>query len=115
MQQLYNIKITYIQETSEVVDGNNIVSYEYWLEYMIRNNNGTFRSDMASDCIRKEYVRVTDRNGTIGIDVLSPYQTATMPDNIEIYKILLISGIFVITVSVGTFFYVCIKRKTQKN
>ncbi len=75
MQQLYNIKITYVTSSSEVVDGSTIESYDYWLEYMIRKNNGTFRNDMESDCIRKEYVRVTNRNGVLGIDVLAPYNT----------------------------------------
>ena len=30
---------------------------------------------MESDCIKKEYVRVTDRDGILGIDVLAPYNT----------------------------------------
>ena len=38
-------------------------------------NNGTFRNDMGSDCVRKEYVRVTQREDEIGIDVLAPYTT----------------------------------------
>ncbi len=76
MQQLYNIKITYVTSSSEVIDGFTVESYDYWLEYMIRQNNGTFRNDMESDCIKKEYVRVTDRNGILGIDVLAPYNTA---------------------------------------
>ena len=75
MQQLYNIKITYVTSSSEVVDGFNVESYDYWLEYMIRQNNGTFRNDMESDCVKKEYVRVTNRNGILGIDVLAPYVT----------------------------------------
>jgi hypothetical protein len=75
MQQLYNIRITYITSSSETIDGFTTESYDYWLEYMIRKNNGTFRNDMGSDCIKKEYVRVTDRNGILGIDVLAPYNT----------------------------------------
>lgn len=78
MQQLYNIKIAYVTSSSAEVDGSTHVSHDFWLEYMIRKNNGTFRNDMESDCIRKEYVRVTDRNGTLGIDVLAPYTTATV-------------------------------------
>jgi hypothetical protein len=42
---------------------------------MIRKNNGTFRNDMPSDCIKKEYVRVTNRNGDYRIDVLAPFKT----------------------------------------
>lgn len=115
MQQLYNIKIAYIENNVQMVDGTNEVSYDYWLEYMIRNNNGTFRSDMASDCIRKEYVRVTDRNGRIGIDVLAPYQTATLPDNIEVYKIISILAVFLITILISMSLYFYMKRRVKKN
>lgn len=76
MQQLYNIKISYVTSLATTdADGSTYQSHDYWLEYMIHKNNGTFRSDMGSDCIRKEYVRVTDRDGSLGIDVLAPYVT----------------------------------------
>jgi hypothetical protein len=94
MQQLYNIKITYIDTVSEEVDGNTYVSNDYWLEYMIRKNNGTFRNDMESDCIRKEYVRVTDRAGEMGIDVLSPFTTQVKNEQvIDIPKILTLTAV----------------------
>ena len=75
MQQLYNIRITYVNSYSENIDGYTEYCYDFWLEYMIHKNNGTFRNDMESDCIRKEYVRVTDRGGILAIDVLAPYNT----------------------------------------
>lgn len=77
MQQLYNIKITYIDSLTQNTDGETCVSYNYWLEYMIHRNNGTFRHDMGSDCIRKEYVRITEREGRMEIDVLAPYKTVS--------------------------------------
>lgn len=113
MQQLYNIKITYIQTLSEVVDGETYVSNDYWLEYMIRKNNGTFRNDMESDCVKKEYVRVTDRAGDIGIDVLAPYNTQNQNINpIETEKIItvfVISVVLILLVGIGI--YWIIKRK----
>lgn len=78
MQQLYNIKISYVTSLTTEEDGQEYQSHDYWLEYMIHKNNGTFRSDMGSDCVRKEYVRVTDRNGKLGIDVLAPYVTQAL-------------------------------------
>ncbi len=75
MQQLYNIKVTYIDDTITESDGYTYSSQDFWLEYMIRKNNGTFRSDMASDCIKKEYVRITNRNDEYEIDVLAPFKT----------------------------------------
>lgn len=79
MQQLYCIKITYITDTTTETNGYSYSSQDFWLEYMIRKNNGTFRNDMPSDCIKKEYVRVTNRNGDYRIDVLSPFKT-TAPE-----------------------------------
>lgn len=106
MQQLYNIKISYIQNSSEIVEGNTNTSYDYWLEYMIRNNNGTFRSDMESDCIRREYVRVTKRADEIGIDVLAPYTTEENRQEIvstgEAIKIVLIATVVVAIVCIAS-------------
>lgn len=98
MQQLYNIRITYVQTLTEEVDGELLTSCDYWLEYKIRKNNGTFRNDMESDCIREEYVRITKRDDRIGIDVLTPY--TTKPIESEIIKpedIILISVIAIVT------------------
>ena len=75
MQQLYNIKVTYITDATAESDGYTYSSQDFWLEYMIRKNNGTFRNDMASDCIKKEYVRITNRNDEYEIDVLAPFKT----------------------------------------
>jgi hypothetical protein len=43
----------------------------YVVEYMIRQNNGTFRTDVGSDAIRKQLVVVTDREGEMRIDTVS--------------------------------------------
>ena len=53
MQQLYDIKISKVQET--IVNGQ-YTQYEFELEYRIRNNNGTFRTDIGSDESKKQYV-----------------------------------------------------------
>lgn len=101
MQQLYNIKITYVETLSQDIDGETYVSYDYWLEYMIRQNNGTFRHDMGSDCIRKEYVRVTEREGEMKIDVLAPYKTASTPQStIGVDEILSIAAIAILIMSI---------------
>ena len=116
MQQLYNIKITYVQTSSEVVDGTTHTSYDYWLEYMIRMNNGTFRNDMESDCVRKEYVRVTQRPEKLGIDVLAPYTTEQINSEVigtdKIMKISLIAAVAICTVTV--IFVLNFKKKSKK-
>ncbi len=114
MQQLYNIKITYASATSTVVDGYTHVSYDYWLEYMIRQNNGTFRSDMDSDCIRKEYVRVTERRNELGIDILAPYRTSTVPNSgISTGKLIALVAVPVLLIGSVVVGVVIIAKKTK--
>jgi hypothetical protein len=75
-QKLYDIEIEFYQETSTNEDGDTVNSFDYWLYYKIRRNNGTFRNDMASDCSRKEYIRVSERDGKWKIDILKPFVTS---------------------------------------
>lgn len=53
MQQLYDIRISKVQET--IVNGE-YTQYEFELEYRIRNNDGTFRTDIGSDESKRQYV-----------------------------------------------------------
>lgn len=53
MQQLYDIKISKVQET--IVNGE-YTQYEFELEYRIRNNDGTFRTDIGSDESKRQYI-----------------------------------------------------------
>ena len=73
MQQLYNIKITYVQMLEEVVDGNTVTSYDYWLEYMIRNNNGTFRNDIGSDGSKTLLFTLIGDGTQVKIDAINHY------------------------------------------
>ena len=70
-QKLYNITIT-LQTREEVNEEGQSYNREiYVVEYMIRQNNGTFRTDVGSDAIRKQLVVVTDREGEMRIDTVS--------------------------------------------
>ncbi|NLW73775.1 MAG: hypothetical protein GX057_02610 [Clostridiales bacterium] len=60
MQKLYNILITKISETKD--------GYLFTLEYMIKDNNGTFRTDIGSDASRKQYITLTDKTGKLLIE-----------------------------------------------
>ena len=53
MQQLYDIRISKVQET--IVNGE-YTQYEFELEDRIRNNDGTFRTDIGSDESKRQYV-----------------------------------------------------------
>ena len=115
MQQLYNIKITYVTSTGETVDGATTTSFDYWLEYMIRQNNGTFRNDMESDCIKKEYVRVTNRDGILGIDILAPYNTEPKQRaGVDDARIITAFGVSVVLVGGSCYLgYLLIKKKYE--
>ncbi len=112
MQQLYNIKVTYITDTTTESNGYTYSSQDFWLEYMIRKNNGTFRSDMASDCIKKEYVRITNRDGEYEIDVLAPFKTEIKQESgFDSTTIASIIGVSVLVVLAVTVCCVIINKK----
>lgn len=52
MQQLYDIRLTKVKETN--MDAG-YTQYEFEVEYRIRNNNGTFRTDIGDGESRKQY------------------------------------------------------------
>jgi hypothetical protein len=57
MQQVYDIRLTKVKET-EMSEG--YTQYEFEVEYRIRNNNGTFRTDIGHDESRKQYFVLSD-------------------------------------------------------
>ena len=70
-QKLYNITIT-LQTREEVTEEGKTFDREiYVVEYMIRQNNGTFRTDVGSDAIRKQLIVLTNREGEMRIDTVS--------------------------------------------
>ena len=70
-QKLYNITITLHSREEVTEEGNTFEREIYVVEYMIRQNNGTFRTDVGSDAIRKQLIVVTDREGEMRIDTVS--------------------------------------------
>ena len=112
MQQLYNIKVTYITDTTPESDGYTYSSQDFWLEYMIRKNNGTLRNDMASDCIKKEYVRITNRDGEYEIDVLAPFKTESkQKQEIKSGTIVAIAGVSLLVIIAVTSCCVIVNKK----
>ena len=67
MQQLYDIKLTLIKETEKTEDGKRYTQYEFEVEYRIRHNNGTFRTDIDEGESKKQYFILSD---SISKDVL---------------------------------------------
>ena len=57
MQQLYDIQLTKISET-EMNAG--YTQYEFEVEYRIRHNNGTFRTDIGDGESKKQYFILSD-------------------------------------------------------
>ena len=60
MQRLYDIKITKVSESQQSGEKGKYTQYEYEVEYKIRKNNGTFRTDIGSDASRKQYFVISD-------------------------------------------------------
>ncbi len=52
MQQVYDIKLTKVKET---IMSEGYTQYEFEVEYRIRENNGTFRTDIGDGESRKQY------------------------------------------------------------
>ncbi|MCQ2427613.1 MAG: hypothetical protein MJ137_04330 [Clostridia bacterium] len=75
-QKLYDIVISYDGEPDGAFP-NTGETRAFWVEYKIRMNNGTFRNDMGSNCVRKEYVCVSVREGKGEIDFLTVYKTGS--------------------------------------
>jgi len=67
-QMLYNITVTFYS-TEKQDDGSVLTSYK--LEYMIYENNGTYRRDIGSDMSRPQLVTLRiEKDGTIAIEKL---------------------------------------------
>lgn len=62
-QKIYDIKITEMQAESKSDGTNSFIEYTYTLEYRIRHNNGSLRKDIGSDQIKKQYIKLSNRNG----------------------------------------------------
>ena len=73
-QKLYDIRMTYVSYDALNENGTSVEKWCFWLEYKIKDNNGTFRNDMGSNCSRKEYVQLSKRKG------------ATLIDSVEVWK-----------------------------
>ena len=74
-QKLYDVKFSLISYGDIEEDGAKHESFHFWIEYKIKDNNGTFRNDMGSDATRKEYAVLTIRDESVQIDALVPYNT----------------------------------------
>lgn len=74
MQRLYDIKLTKINETTVSGDTGKYTQYEYEVEYKIRLNDGTFRTDIGHDESKKQYFVLSDSvTGEVLIDQILDY------------------------------------------
>ncbi len=71
MQRVYDIVITKEREQA-VTDSESgkYNEYIYSVEYKIRKNDGTYRTDIGHDASRPQYFQLTDREGSVKIDRL---------------------------------------------
>lgn len=77
MQRLYDIKLTKNNETLVVGEKGKYTQYEYEVEYKIRLNDGTFRTDIGHDESKKQYFVLSDSvTGEVLIDQILEYNYA---------------------------------------
>lgn len=77
MQRLYDIKLTKINETIVADEKGKYTQYEYEVEYKIRLNDGTFRTDIGHDESKKQYFVLSDSvTGEVLIDQILEYNYA---------------------------------------
>ena len=69
-QRLYDMLISYNGPTEGRED-----SFVFTVEYKIMKNDGTFRSDMGSDCSKKEIFTVTLYDDEVEIDSIVVFRT----------------------------------------
>ena len=62
MQQLYDIVLTRIDSSEATEDGKTVVYQKFYVEYKIRLNNGTYRTDIGHDESRKQVVVLCNRD-----------------------------------------------------
>lgn len=87
MQRIYEITVEILSET-EIADSNrNYTEYRISLDYKINRNDGTFRQDMGSDCIRTQYFLITDREGDLKIDTVKSFDVVEEIPSGEALKI----------------------------
>ena len=73
-QQLYEIVITKDSQSGQTSASGKIYNqYTFTVEYMIHENNGTFRTDFGSDEIKKQYFVVTNQSGKYLVDNIIGY------------------------------------------
>lgn len=69
MQRVYDITITKVNESVVAGEQGSYTQYEYEVEYKIRKNDGTFRTDIGHDESRKQYFILSDSvTGEVLID-----------------------------------------------
>ena len=77
MQRLYDIKLTKMNETTIAGETGKYTQYEYEVEYKIRLNDGTFRTDIGHDESKKQYFVLSDSvTGEVLIDQIMDYNYA---------------------------------------
>ncbi len=111
MQQIYSAVITCVSEIENEQTGT--VSCVYRLKYKIRNNNGTFRTDLGSDSYREQEMVILNSasDPTLKINSVSVEKTLIEKEIVHVWRVValaLAAAVLIGGVSVGAI--VLIKR-----
>lgn len=73
MQKIYDVSIEKLSQTQVSDDGQTYSEYIFTLTYKIHENNGTLRDDFLNGT-KKQFIRITNREGELKIDGISTAQ-----------------------------------------
>lgn len=104
MQQVYSAVITCVSEVENEQTGT--LSCVYRLKYKIRNNNGTFRTDLGSDSYREQELVILNSasDPTLKINSVSTEKTLIRREVVHVWRVValvLASVVLIGGVSVG--------------
>ena len=115
MQQVYDVIIT---KYSEVKTGSKVTA-TYGLKYKIRQNNGSLRLDMGSDCYREQIIVMTDDNTAKELKIDSVTTSTSEPTTRTVtygWRIAAVAVGAVITVGgVCVLAVFCVRKLVKKN
>jgi len=115
MQQIYDVHITFLAETSDPAADTKTYTYE--IEYKIRRNNGTFRTDLGSDVPRPQEITVFEdvKTGDISIISVTNFSSVQNKAFIHGWRIALVAVIAVLIIVTDIVFTVKLMKKITKN
>ncbi len=113
MQQIYDVYITFVSETTDT--SSDTKTYTYEVEYKIRKNNGTFRTDLGSDAPRPQTITIFENKKSDKIEIVSVITFSSVKNEVIVHgwRIAIVSVLSVLIIAADIFFAVKSMKKIQ--